>query len=377
METIMDLTAAIAKQVATLPAFASHAMGGGTSERTDAGAAAELDDATVVNVEGTAPGPKPVLQMTSVPLTIDPARYVNPLTNSNPRGTLTSLFALRALVDPVPDFTRFYNNSGKSTETAWKMLVKGAKVSDPYSFAGMAVSEAQKKYAQISYPNLDGTIGQWRPVYATPEDWYDFSIPDRFQPFEIDLTDPDSPQSAFTTLGDTSFASLKWTIGGGAGGAGATSVAVDPNTKLHWLRTNALLVMLSRPWLDLSLCSVNGFSLGGQRRGLFSSGRLDTNTGFMPLLPSGFLLGTDTQIKADWASQDVKIIATAQNNAARVALGHFALSSGPARPSPPGGAAPAQPNYEATFDGKVVSSSAVQLIAWVSTLVPLCPQLDG
>jgi hypothetical protein len=309
---------------------------------------------------------KPVFQMSALPLTVNPASYANPVTNSNPRGDYKSLFAFRALVDPVPGFARYYTPvAGSSTELLWGDLINGASVSGEATYVRQVLGKAQQLFSTQLLSNLGGVPGEWRPVYATPEDWFDFSIPGRFQDIEIDLGSPDSAGAAFATIGGNTLGpQLNWVIA--QSGSRPTAMRLDPKTNLKKLRFKALAVSLTRPWFDFSILKVNGIYLQGQDIGLYSSGQLDGNDGVLPLLPSNFLLAKDIEIEADWAPTDLQVVAHAQQNDARIALGQFALSSGES-------SAAGSP-YTANFANGVVSSSAVQLVSWISTLVPLCPR---
>jgi hypothetical protein len=58
---------------------------------------------------------------------------------------------------------------------------------------------------------LGGIPGTWRPVYPTPEDWYDLTQRDRFKDVEIDLTGDAPSGGGFITLpGSDEPERLKW-----------------------------------------------------------------------------------------------------------------------------------------------------------------------
>ena len=82
---------------------------------------------------------KPILQLNSVPITIDPSKFSNPLSNSNPQGSITSLWAFRELVDPVPSFTPYYSPSGSSTETNYSLVANNAMIGKPNPFSSSVI----------------------------------------------------------------------------------------------------------------------------------------------------------------------------------------------------------------------------------------------
>ncbi|HET7232359.1 MAG TPA: hypothetical protein VFJ16_20295 [Longimicrobium sp.] len=329
-------------------------------------AAGDLDSAPPANNSVPAPAPpaaggKPVIQLAAIPVTIDPALYRNPLTSTNPGGDYRPLRAFRDLVDPVPTFSRYYAPGPTSIEGAWGAFVNGASAGAD-TFARLALATAQRQFAGYELGALSGLPDSWRPVYASPADWYDFSVPGRFAEVEMDLSDLDTSQGPFSTIPGAEFEdTLMWRMGDPA--HPGSVVPLHPDTKLRSICFKAMEVTLQRPWMDFSLLQLGGITLGGQRPGLYSSGRLDDNPGVLPLVPTSCYLAIDLQIVANWAPQDTQVLEDAARASTSLALGRFALSSGL-------GAAPAG---GMTFDQTSVSSSVVQLIAWISALVPFCP----
>lgn len=305
----------------------------------------------------------PVLQLPAFPIPLDPQQYENPVTNTNPNGDYIPLYRFRTLVDPVPSFTRYYNPTPSSIEGSWGDFVNGAAVRGS-GYAAAVLANAQQSYSNAALSNLAG-LGTWRPVYATPDDWFDLSIPGRFVDIEIDLSDP-ATQTAFSLIPGAG-AGPSWSIS--TPGQPGKIVALDANTQLQTLHAKAMTVTLSRPWLEFGLLGVDGIYLSGQRMGLYSSGMLNNNDGIMPLLPSGLCIATDVQIQASWSPADSDVLKLAAQNKFQVSLGHFALSSGEATA--------AQPAYSTRLQAGMISTTAVQVIAWISTLVPLSPRSAG
>jgi hypothetical protein len=50
---------------------------------------------------------KQILQLNALPVTITAARYANAFSSANPSGSLSTAYALRLLIDPIPDFTHY------------------------------------------------------------------------------------------------------------------------------------------------------------------------------------------------------------------------------------------------------------------------------
>jgi hypothetical protein len=66
-----------------------------------------------------------------------------------------------------------------------------------------------------------------------------------------------------------------------------------------------LMVSLTRPWFNAVIFNTLGWSLLGQAPGFCSSGSAVINTGVLPMVPTGVILGTEIQINASvWAAAD-------------------------------------------------------------------------
>ena len=115
---------------------------------------------------------KPVLQFVPLPVTLDPHQFAGARSNANPNGNLLPLFAFRDLVDPLPGFATYFAGGPDSTEDVYSMILNGAVIDSGKSFAAKVLAETRRRFADVSFANLDGTPGDWRPVYATPSDSY-------------------------------------------------------------------------------------------------------------------------------------------------------------------------------------------------------------
>jgi len=212
-------------------------------------------------------------------------------------------------------------------------------VEPPNAFVSSMLCSAAQRVEANSFANMDETSGDWCPVYAVPEDWYDTSQTSRFQDLNLDLTDQGGPGSPFTLLGGQD--ALHVSVLGEA----PQSVRVGADSQVRSVTMKYLSIQFSRPWLSQELFRSSGWSLSGQPEGFCSSGRTDQNAGVLPLLTVGLLLATDVLVDATWSKQVQSALDAAKDHGATSFLGPFALDS-----------------------------NALQVIGWVSTLVPLSPK---
>jgi hypothetical protein len=291
----------------------------------------------------TAQAVKPVLQLNRFPVSIDAATYRNAFSGRNPKGDQKALFAFHQLVDPVPTFTRAYGASVASTQQIYGSVLNGASVNGESTFAAGILSEAKAVFASEVFANLDGTPGVWRPVYASPEDWATAG-PERFRSIDIDLDALGTSQNPFATIGGDGDLELRVEA---ENINGPTSTIA---TGVRSVRVEYLLVSLRRPWLHPMLFQTDEWYLSGQDTGFCSSGKLTENRGVLPLIPTGLLLGRTVDVAANWSAAETSIFGAAKSAGAPVSLGPFRLS----------------PQSD---------PSTLQVIGWISDLVPFSPTL--
>lgn len=287
---------------------------------------------------------KPILQLNSFPMTLNPDNFKNPLSTSNPEGSLEALWNFRQLIDPIPEFSTYYSPTSRSSESTLSMIIKGASVSDDAPFPAEVIAESRKQLSLSKFANMDGTPGTWAPVYATPSDWYD-TTNGRYKSLDFDLNDIGLDESPFATIGSViNQHELKI----GNHGNTAKTKKIEQDSTFNKVTLKYMLVNISRPWYSDMLFDVNGWFLAGQPAGFCSSGRLDVNKGTFPLLPTSLILATDVGVDAKWSKGDQLAIDDAVAKGEHVSVGNIVIS------------APA--NY-------------IQVIGWVTELIPYSPKI--
>ena len=344
----LDLTAALARALPE-PAAAPPAAPFAKAAPCGRGRTAAL---------AAGPAARPVLQLNDVPWPLNPADYRNPYSNTNPQGDQRTLYAFRALVDPVPEFGRAYRPSARSTERIYQNLVQGASVQMGQDFAVAVLASARQAFEASALENLVVTPGKWHPVYAAPSDWYDPVQLGRFQPIELDLAESNGSGPFILLAGSEP---LRWRLGDPR--RPEVTKQPDPDTRPTSLRFRCLQVTLERPWLDFELLGLRGWYLQGQPEGYYSTGRTETNQGVLPLVPTRLLLGTDIRLDARVGPNDRDLVRRAVATGASLSLGPFELGS----------VALAGDRVRAVPADK----PALYLVGWCSDLVPLSPFTPG
>jgi len=356
---VSNLTSLIGSVIATDPSFAQGRVLATASALPDARHAVKSTRNAAVAV-ATAPN-KQILQLNALPVTITAARYTNALSSANPKGDLAAAYALRLLADPIPDFTHYYNPSPSSTDQVYGAVIQSAAVQSTSSFASLVLAGAQASYSRNAFAQLDGTPGTWHLVEASPFDWWDASLTDRFQPASVDFANSSSSDdSPFLSIGTQADDKFSWQVVD----SGGKVTQVPLSSTLANVSFRFLRVTLTRSWLNFTLFQTNGWNLPGQSSGFISSGNNQTNDGIFPLLPTGFVLGTEVAIDADaWSSSDQQVIAQAQAGKVGLSVGPFAIAPPPLPATKP----------LVKLQGTTLSSAALQIIGWISALVPPSP----
>lgn len=130
-------------------------------------------------------------------------------------------------------------------------------------------------------------------------------------------------------------------------------------------------IAIRRPWVNTSLFSLSGWSMAGRPRNALSSGSWAKNAGLFPLLPTSMILARDLRISATWSADHAAFIRERLDRG-DLTFGPFTLSG---RVSHPRGRITGAARSD--FDGVNIDAPGLQVIGWLSELVPACPPLDG
>jgi hypothetical protein len=273
-----------------------------------------------VTPQAPAPPPgsgKPVLQLASLPFTMDPSTYQGAFGSSNPNGDRKAAFAFRQLVDPLPFFQADYVPNGQSLEENYGDVVNGAQTQA--ALVQTMLNRAQSAFASAEQASLSGDPNaSWRLVEASPPDWWNTAAPGRFR--ETTLTLGGGGSGDYTVIGGD--VPIGLTVDG------KRLKPLDSDTKVNSITLKCQTVVLKRSWMNLSIFNLAGWQVGGQPPGIVSSGDMVSNDGLLPLIPVCILVGADIAVNADWGASDQKAIAAAGDRP--VSLGPFPVSAPPA-----------------------------------------------
>lgn len=274
-----------------------------------------------------------------------------------------------ALQQQIQSTTQAVKDTG--TGELEESLVSGASSEDEGQNNSVATifATARLNFELSKLGSMLGPGYTWHMTLAQPQNW--FTPQATF--FDVDLTT--SKQLSIT--GKPRLQPLSALAGLSTGTWGYRAQArllrqpIAQDSVNIRVRFKFARVTARRMWLDPSLFSLSGWSMAGRHRNGLSTGTMTGNTGIFPLIPNVLILARDLQISATWSQSDVAFIRErlAQKD---LSFGPFALSGQYQLPR-----AKAATVAQATFDGVNINAPGLQIIGWMSNLVPACPPLDG
>lgn len=236
---------------------------------------------------------------------------------------------------------------------------------------GRVFQEAGLQFGKYKRADVFDPNNSYWPAYAIPANWFAPGAADTWTSVTLDSkTLKVSEHSDFSKIsagGDARWG--MWHVGG-------SFDKEDSHESMNKETTNLTVsfkftrVQINRPWYNHLLYSIKGWSLGNAyKKGGLSNGLRDQplDTPF-PLLPTSFIAVRDLEIKADFAKEESEMITSKLKTKASFGWGPFSISGGYEHGS-------SDKKYASSFDGKTIKNNGLQIIGWISTVVPECPPM--
>lgn len=107
-------------------------------------------------------------------------------------------------------------------------------------------------------------------------------------------------------------------------------------------------VNISRPWLKLGLLNTKNWYMFGTNIGEYSTGDAVNNPGMFPFLPNSFIVISNLKISANWSQEDKT------NFSNSTSFGPFDIRN-------------------SSFSQNTIEAKGMQVIGWISKLMPILP----
>lgn len=293
----------------------------------------------------------PVLSFLKWPYPINLNDFEKQRSATNPNGAKEPEIRFFLLSDKMPKFSTYFKE-GRSLKKEWDVIINSASSTKPATSSRL--KRLKSACSVLETPIRPGEF--YYPVTPNPYNWVELIKKGYgLQTLEINLLQENTRDSDFVTFDgdDTSF----WSFSETSQPSGINR-KLDSGSRIDKITFKLMRVGFERPWFDDGFLA-DSWHISGYEKGYYSSGNLDKkNTGWMPLIKKAMYIGTKIEVKGSLHSSDLKALA----NKKSVALGAFQLQS-------------TQNKMKVSHvDGKTtITSDILQIIAYESDLVPLCP----
>lgn len=128
-------------------------------------------------------------------------------------------------------------------------------------------------------------------------------------------------------------------------------------------------VNIMRPWFTESLFRLGNWANNMFKKGEISNGKIDSSNAnnHLPMYPVAFVVAKDISIKANFSHEEESHIKESVKTSASVGVGPFSIGGSY-------GYGKSEDNMESDFQNGEIRVPGMQIIAWISKLVPFSPQ---
>jgi len=202
-----------------------------------------------------------------------------------------------------------------------------------------------------------------------PSDWHSENSSSKW-------TTVDSKSGSFTSTANSEFTSGGGSVGfsagifsvSAAGGGSKEERHLSSETKNLRVSYEYTLVSIARPWMTFSLLGTQSWNL----QNLYAKGKISNGTkngqdkSKWALLPTGFIVARKVRISADWSKADYDYIKKTLNAGANIGIGPFKIGGSYSSTK-------TSESFASAFAGSQIVVPGVQIIGWVSQVVPFSP----
>lgn len=263
--------------------------------------------------------------------------------------------------------------------SAWSDLqgAKAKKVED--SLATLAQSsegqvvrvfdQAQSKLTALTKASTRDQTDDYLPSYAMPANWYSSSASEGWPRLTISSASAVINESSnYVKYGGSAGFSLGLFNVGGSGTRSGEDHHVDTEKDDLEVSFRYARISIERPWMNGLIFALPGWTYGPLKVGGISSGNPQTADGtLMTIVPTSFIVVRDLKISATWSKSTSDLIKKAISGGGKVSFGPFSIGGSYQSNS-------SDFKFKSEFDGRTISASGLQLMSFISTVLPLSPK---
>jgi len=308
-----------------------------------------------------------VYQPSLAPISIDPSKYANALSPTNPQG---DMLALRRFYDSignaVPNWAYAFAPSQQRVDRLYGALIQGARPADHADMQAI-IAKAKQTISLAQAPPVVVGDTTWVPTYPDQDDW---SNPDQMtSSVSIALNAIPPGTGSVSTIGQP--APITWSFVGYS-----MQLPVATTTTVFSIGFSYRVINLVRPWWDWVLINSPKWSADGIVAGGISDPRSPGGK-LMPLVPTAFVVAKNIALTVKAIGNDARILSLIAAKDWQVNLGQIQFGRTQANLEDPdfravlsSGSTASGPASEQTFQ---LQGSAIQILGWVSAKLPKLP----
>lgn len=232
----------------------------------------------------------------------------------------------------------------------------------------LTIQSDQAKVA-LTLPSILMGGSPWNLSYALVDAWSTDAVANSFGEFSLSSaklnTTSSSEYTSYGASGGWGFG--LWSVGGGFNSSTASTHSHMDSNKFE-LKCKVGMIQIARPWFDEVLFNLTGWDMTGVAEGGISTGSpVGANDCLLPLVPMAFIVARDVEITIDNNSSDRTFLESQFSSSISVGWGPFSLSGNYSHRD-------TQETFKSSFDGATLKVPGVQIIGWVSAVLPRSPK---
>jgi hypothetical protein len=237
------------------------------------------------------------------------------------------------------------------------------------------IANSQSLFSQTQLVGQFQGDKPWHLSYGMPSNWGDTNpqtVDKLYAHYELSTSNLSvSSSSNFTSYGGGAGFSLGlFSIGGSYEHAeGQTHRHMDATN--IFLEMDICIVQIIRPWLNGLLFSASHWFTNAFKRGGISTANLTDGVNCpMKLIPVAFVVAQNVKITGNFSQQDVDTAMSRNSGGGSVGWGPFSIGGHYSHSQ-------SSSTFTSSVAGGTITVPGMNIIAWVSQIVPFCPPNDA
>jgi hypothetical protein len=258
----------------------------------------------------------------------------------------------------------FQTAQAKKVEDALATVAQSAE-----NQVGRVFTDTQERLTLLEKGSVMDQMDKYLPTYASPANWYSSRAAEGWTSLTFSSAKYQLNQSSsYVSYGGSAGFSMGLFSVGGSASHSTERHHMDSETSNLSVSFRYARINLERPWFNGLIFDLPGWTYGPVQKGGVSSGNPDTSANtLLTIVPTGFIVVRDLKISANWGKQDADSIKKATSGGGSFGWGPFSIGGSYQSGS-------SESNFQSEFDGRTLSAPGLQIMAFISTVMPFAPK---